>query len=128
MLGRTYRWTVYNGTTVSITFTVTTRLWKYGTDGALVYSTEQTYSIGSVANGSYGSSSTVDNSGSTELYEGAEITLVCVSGSSATGTCSLFLDQSTDGGTDWPDNGHGRPVGGITFAAETATKRRGLEV
>jgi hypothetical protein len=120
-LGEHYRWQVYNGTGVSVTCTVKDEPFKYGTDGALSFTAEATQinavSVGTLA---YSNSSTINNGTAKNL--GAHVTFTAAPSASATGTVSLFLQRSTDGGTTWPSNGLGTQVAGITFASSSTSQ------
>ncbi|WP_396180128.1 hypothetical protein [Flavobacterium sp.] len=120
-LGEHYRWQVYNGTGVSVTCTVKDEPFKYGTDGALSFTAEATQinavSVGTLA---YSNSSTINNGTAKNL--GAHVTFTAAPSASATGTVSLFLQRSTDGGTTWPSNGLGTQVAGITFSASSTSQ------
>lgn len=117
-LGNYYRWQVYNGSNVTVTVTVDVMLWRFGTDGSLTFSTESTpISASGVATTAYGNSSGVNNA--SDKYLGAQITALFDVPSSATGVVSLFLQQSTDGGTTWPSDGQGLLVGSYYFSASS---------
>jgi hypothetical protein len=120
-LGEHYRWQVYNGTGVSVTCTVKDEPFKYASDGALSFTAEATQinavSVGTLA---YSNSATINNGTAKNL--GAHVTFTAAPGASATGTVSVFLQTSTDGGTTWPSNGLGRFVAGITFAASSTSQ------
>jgi hypothetical protein len=127
MLGKHYRWHVYNGTGVSLTVTVSQEAWKYATDGSFTFgSTSDPISAASVTTLAYSNSSGVDNT--TAKNQGAHGLLQATSGSSATGECALFLQRSDDDGTTWPSDGYGEKVASVWFNAETATKIDGYEV
>jgi hypothetical protein len=120
-LGEHYRYQVYNGTGVSVTCTVKHEPFKYASDGALSFTAEATQinavSVGTLA---YSNSSTINNGTAKNL--GAHVTFTAAPGASATGTVSLFLQRSTDGGTTWPSNGLGTQVAGITFASSSTSQ------
>lgn len=121
VLGETYRYQVYNGTGVSVTCTVKHEPFKYASDGALTFTAESTQINGvSVATVSYSNSSTIDNSTAKNL--GAHVTFTAAPGASATGTVTVYLQTSTDGGTTWPSNGRGRPIGSHTFNASSTSQ------
>lgn len=127
MLGHTYRYQVYNGTGVSVTVTVKDRKWKFASDGSLTNAAEATqFSSVSVSTGSYSNGSTVDNSADKNM--GADILATFAPAASATGTVALFLQKSTDGGTTWPSNGLGEPVGAHTFAASASSISKNMSV
>ena len=117
-LGHTYRWQAYNGTGGTVVVTVWARLWKLASDGSITWSTEQTpISASSITTGAYGNSSTIDNS--SDKYLGAELTVLMDVSASLTGAVTLFIQRSTDGGTDWPSNGGGIAAGSFYFAASS---------
>lgn len=127
MLGHTYRYQVQNGTGVSVTCTVAERAFKFGTDGSLTFAAESVrINAVSVATTAFSNSSTVDNS--TDKNIGSNITVTFAPASSATGTCSLFLQRSTDGGTTWPSNAQGVFLAGVTFAASSTSVARNAQV
>ena len=120
MLGHTYRYQVYNGTGVSVTVTVKHRRWKFDADGSIINAAEATpISAASVGTLAYSNSATIDNS--TDKHLGADILATFAPGASATGTVSLFIQRSTDGGTTWPSDGLGEWVGSHTFAASSVS-------
>lgn len=120
MLGHTYRYHVYNGTGVSVTCTVKARAMKFASDGSRTDDTEVTHiNAVSVGAGAYSNSSTVDNSSDKML--GADAQFVAAPGASATGTVTVYLQRSTDGGTTWPSNGYGQQVAAVSFAASSAS-------
>lgn len=127
MLGHTYRYQVYNGTGVSVTVTIKHRQWKFGTDGSLTDSAEATaisaVSVGTLA---YSNSASVDNSAN--KYLGASILATFAPGASATGTVTLYVQRSTDGGTTWPSDGLGEFVGAHTFAASASSITKNMSV
>lgn len=124
-LAQHYRLQVYNGTGVSVTCTVTSDQWKFDSNGAMTFAAETTpISSASVSAGAYSNSSTIDNS--SNLYLGANFTVNFAPSASATGTVALYVQESTDGGTTWPDNGQGLFVCGVAFSASsTAVKKNG---
>lgn len=125
MLGHTYRYQVYNGTGVSVTVTVKDRKWKFGTDGSLTDATEATqFSSVSVSTVSYSNGSTVDNS--SDKYLGASLVATFAPGASATGSVTLYLQRSTDGGTTWPSDGLGEFIGAHYFAASATSITKNL--
>ena len=128
ILGANYRWQVYNGTGVSVTCTVKEKPYKYASDGSLSLGSESTQiSAVSVSTLAYSNSSGIDNS-TTAKNLGSYLTFTAAPGASATGTVTLFLQRSTDGGTTWPDNGLGQWVGSISFSASSTSQTAGLIV
>lgn len=127
MLGHTYRYQVQNGTGVSVTCTVTERAFKFASDGNLTFAAESVrINAVSVATTAFSNSSTVDNS--TDKNLGSDVSVNFAPASSATGTCTLFLQRSTDGGTTWPSDGQGIPLAGVTFSASATAVRRNAQV
>lgn len=127
MLGAYYRWQVYNGTGVTVTVTLDVKLWKFDSNGALSLSSESTpISASAVSAAAYGNSSGVDNS--SDKYLGAQITALFDVSSSATGPVSVYLQQSTDGGTTWPSDGAGLLVGSYYFNASSTDRTQNFEV
>lgn len=120
MLGHTYRYHVYNGTGVSVTCTVKARAMKFASDGSRTDDSEATHiNAASVSTAGYSNSSAVDNSSAKQLA--ADVLFTAAPGSSATGTVSLYLQRSTDGGTTWPADGRGQLVASIGFAASATS-------
>lgn len=104
MLGKTYRLVVLNESGAALTgLTCTLEPWKLDSSGAMVYGSEITVSglSTTLANQTADASDTIDNS--TNKYLGFACTWGITVGSSMSGTASLYLQHSTDGGTDWPD-------------------------
>lgn len=121
VLGEHYRWQVYNGTGVSVTCTVKEKPFKYASDGSLTIGTESTQiNAVSVSTVSYSNSSTINNGTAKNLF--SHVTFTAAPGASATGTVTLFLQHSTDGGTTWPANGRGIPVMSFTFSASSTSQ------
>ena len=96
---------------------------KFDSDGAAVFEGSEATLFSSAAVGAGGSSngSTIDNT--TDKYLFADIEIEAISGSSATGNVTFYLDRSTDGGTTWGTVADLTPIGGFYFASETTTKR-----
>lgn len=111
MLGHTYRYAAYNASGASVDVTITELRWKFSSNGAVVWSSETTrMNAQTVADAAQEESSTIDNS--TDLYIGAQLTVVAA-GSGSDGVVTIFLEQSTDGGTDWPGDQGGIPIGAV---------------
>ena len=127
MLGARYRYQVYNGTGVSVTITVKQIQSKFASDGSLTLSSESTeYGPTSVSTVSYANGTSNDNT--TNKYLMANITWTAAPGSSATGTVSLYLQRSTDGGTTWPSDGQGEFLSGISFSASATSVTKNAKV
>ena len=127
MLGVRYRYQAYNGTGVSVTVTVKDITFKFASDGSLTFSAETAHiSAVSVSTVSYSNATSVDNS--TNKYLGSDITWTAAPGSSATGTVSIYLQRSTDGGTTWPSDGRGEKISSIAFAASSTSVTKNAKV
>ena len=127
MLGEYYRYQVYNGTGVSVTCTVKEQAFKFASDGSLTTASEAArISAVSVSTVSYSNSSTVNNSSDKNL--GSNITVTFAPGSSATGTVSLYLQRSTDGGSTWPSDGKGVFLGSVYFSASSTSVNANMQV
>lgn len=97
-------------------------------------STEQSVTIGaSLANGSTATSSAIDNTtgGTNFLMTDVRIEYAGLA-SSSTGTVSVTLQTSTDGGTTWPDTTsgavQGRPVHTGYWVASSAAQKGWAQV
>lgn len=104
MLGKTYRFVVLNETGAALTgLTVDLEPWKLDSSGVPVYGTEinVTGLSTTLANQAADASDTIDNS--SNKYLGFSFRWSATVGSAQSGTASLYLQHSTDGGTDWPD-------------------------
>lgn len=127
MLGTYFRYQVYNGTGVTVTVTLDERRWKFGSDGSLTFSSEQTpISASAVSTVSYGNSSGVDNG--TDKYVGAHLTALFDVSSSATGWVYVYLQRSTDSGTTWPSDGQGVLLGVYYFNASSTDVLKNFSV
>jgi hypothetical protein len=127
MLGNYYRWQVYNGTGITVTVTLDVMLWKFDSSGALSFSSESTpISASGITTLAYSNSSGVNNA--SDKYLGAQVTALFDVGAAATGAVIVSLQQSTDGGTTWPSDGQGVPVGSYYFNASSTDITRNFEV
>lgn len=126
MLTEHWRLRASNTQNQSITVTVTARYFRYGTDGQLVWSTEQTLINAASVAATTGTavSSTVTNT--TDKWVGMAITasFTAAATTNGSGAISLTLETSTDAGTTWPTQDLGRFVGGYTVTAADATNAR----
>lgn len=127
MLGDYFRYQVYNGTGVTVTVTIDEKRWKFGSDGSLTFSAEQTpISASGVTTLSYGNSSGINNA--SDKYIGAHLTVLFDVASSATGQVVVFLQRSTDAGTTWPSDGQGELVGAYYFNASSTDVTKNFSV
>jgi photosystem II stability/assembly factor-like uncharacterized protein len=131
MLGRNYRFSVNNGTTaaVEIGVTIQARLWKFGTDGSLTFSSEtEVFNELNIAVSAtaWTEDTAVDNS--TDKYIGADLEIVITPEASITGLVSIQIQKSTDGGTTWPDDGLGIPVAAHYFSASASAVTLNAEI
>lgn len=126
MLGHHWRLRASNTQNQNITVTVKARYWKFASDGSIEWSTEQTLINAASVSATTGTtaSSTVDNS--SDKYLGAELTveMTAASATNGSGSVSLTIERSTDGGTTWPTQDLGQWVGGHTLTAADSTNAR----
>lgn len=122
MLGKTYRFSVNNGCGSAVTVTVKRLEWKFTSAGALVFGTETTdgtLNALSVTAGAYSDGATIDNS--TNLYLGAYLEVTMAPSASVTGTVSVLIQRSLDGGTTWPADTEGEFVCAHYFSASATS-------
>jgi hypothetical protein len=126
MLGHTWRLRASNTQNQNITVTVKARYFKFGTDGSLTFSNEQTLINAASVSATTGTtaSSTVDNS--VDKFLGMTITasFTAASATNGTGSVALTLERSTDGGTTWPTQDRGIFVGAEVLVAGDSTNAR----
>lgn len=130
-LGNTWRFHVKNatgGVSSATASTIKGKRWKPGSAGEADYeASEQTlFSNGSIASGGYANGSANDNDVSGAGYYGLAGLITIVNGSSA-GYYEIYIQQSSDGGTTWPDNGQGELVA-VVYAAASATVKASLNL
>lgn len=112
------------------------RRWKFDSSGVLTQeASEQTATVGaSLANGSVAVSSTIDNNSAGLYYLGASfiLTYPALTGTtSSTGTVTVYMQRSTDGGTNWPDlpdNARGFVLGGESYVSLTNPASRESDI
>ena len=127
MLGVRYRYQTYNGTGVTVNITVKDIPGKFASDGSITFASEVAHlSASSTTTLAYNNASSVDNSSVKNLF--SDITWTAAPGSSATGTVSLYLQRSTDGGTTWPSDGQGEFLSGISFSASSTSVTKNAKV
>src|SRR5262245_45894083 len=118
-LPRNYRFTVKNGTGQTIAANavkVFARRHKFTSSGALSYEGSEATLMdngSTIGNGSYASSSGVDNS--SDKYTGGAFIFNVTAPASSNVNVDLYLDLSTDGGSAWDDNGLGAFIGSLNF-------------
>jgi hypothetical protein len=126
MLGHTWRLRASNTQNQNITVTVKARYFKFGTDGSLTFSNEQTLVNAASVSATTGTtaSSTVDNS--VDKFLGMTITasFTAASATDGSGFVNLTLERSTDGGTTWPTQDRGIFVGAEVLVAGDSTNAR----
>lgn len=99
------------------TFLVRAKRWKYDTDGALIYDTEDTWANqAGIATGAWHNAATEDNTSG--LWLGADLTITVTPSASTSGSAIIQLQSSTDAGTTWPSDGRGAVnLGGCVFVS-----------
>lgn len=121
MLGRNYRFVAANnlGQTMDIaSVVIKARRWKYNSTGVKTWEASEASiasNAGTIASNAYSAGAAVDNS--SDAYAGGTFKLTVVAPASASGSVTIWLQNSTDGGTTWPDNGRGIKVATFGFAA-----------
>jgi hypothetical protein len=84
-----------------------------------------TITLASLSNGSTAVSNAIDNSSNKFLSANVRVKVKTgASGVSATGSCSVFLVRSTDGGTDYDDSTNAAFLGSLPTAANATTYAR----
>lgn len=130
-LGQFYRFKVHNATGQTIaanSIFAYGRRWKYNPDLSLNNETSQVTFLtnsSTLANGAYLAGTVYDNS--SDRWLGMDIIFVVTAPASSAGNVTLFLENSTDGSTQWPDDGLGRIVAVLYFSA-AGTKRIGSRI
>jgi hypothetical protein len=126
MLGNHWRLRASNTQNQAITVTVKARFFKFDSNGALVWSAEQTLINAVSVSATTGTtvSSAVPND--TDKYIGAELTvgMTAASATNGTGALSITLERSTDTGTTWPSSDRGQFVGAETLTSGDGTNTR----
>ena len=130
MLGHTYRFVAYNSSGVNASIIIKARNYKFGSDGQRVDAAESTpLSTGAIANLANGLGASIDNS--YDKFLGSDVKVTITPAAAATGTVSVFLQKSTDGGVTWPETPTtGGAISGIwvasaTFAASAVAQNPG---
>ena len=131
MLGNYYRFSVNNGTTaaVEVGVTIQARRWKFGTDGSLTFDSEaEVYNELNIAvsTTAWTEDTAIDNG--TNKWIGADLEVVITPEASITGSVTVQIQRSTDGGTTWPDDGQGVFVTAHYFAASSAAVTKSVQI
>lgn len=126
MLGHTWRLRASNTQNQAITVTIAARLFKFGADGSVAWSTKQVLLNAASVPATTGStvSATIDNAN--DKYLGAELTveMTAAAATNGTGTLAVTLERSTDAGATFPTQDLGEVVGAHTLLAADATNLR----
>lgn len=131
MLGRNYRFTAKNETGQTIAAAATTvnaRRYKFASDGSITFETAEANILSNaatLANGAYTAEDAVDNSA--DKWLGGTFEFVVIAPASSNGNVILYYEESTDGGTDWPDSGLSHVVAVLNFTV-AGTKRTTLQL
>lgn len=128
-LPRNYRFKIQNATGQTITqdngITVRARRVKLDSNGALSFEGSEATILDNgttdVTANSYFAGTAQDNS--TDKWLGGDFEFVVTAPVSSNGDVRLFFERSTDGGTDFDDDGLGQVVAVLTFTT-SGTKRR----
>jgi hypothetical protein len=128
MLGRNFRFSVNNQTGGNVDVVIQARFWKFNSSGALVYSSEtEVFNETAIANSAtaWTEDTAIDNS--TDLNIGADLEVLITPAGSATGTVTVQIQRSTDGGTTWPSDGLGEQVTAHTFSASSTAVTKSVQ-
>lgn len=126
-LPHTYRFLTLNNTgqTVSANnIKVNARRVKFNSNGSLLYEGAESgvyTNVASMVNGVYNSGITQDNTGSGWL--GGDFEFTVTAPASSNGNVDLYLQRSTDGGTDWGDPDLADLVSSLNFTT-SGTKQK----
>lgn len=126
MLGHYFRIRASNTQSQAITVTVKARYWKYDSNGALSWSTEQTLISAVSVSATTGTTASGTINNSSDLWVGADLTVEMTAAAATTGSGSLAitLERSTDAGTTWPTQDLGVYIGAHTLLAADSTNAR----
>ena len=129
-LGNYWRFQVKNVTGSASGATASTikgQRWKPGSAGEADYEgSEQTFlSEASIASGGYANGTAYNNDSSAGYYGLAGL-ITIVNGTSA-GNYEVYIQQSPDGGTTWPDDGLGELIMTI-YAGVSATVKKSINL
>ena len=118
-LGRTYRFVALNSSTQTMAIaaiTIKARRWSFVSGVQTWEASEASIdsNAGTVANAAYFTGTTIDNS--TAAYLGGTFKFAVVIPASGSGSVTIYLQRSTDGGATWPDNGSGAIVKTFNFS------------
>jgi hypothetical protein len=129
VLGRTYRFVVLNNMGAAFAsgaIVIKARRWNFNSSGVQTWEASEASVLSSTSltgNAAYNKDcAAVDNS--TNAYLGGEFEVKATtpaSGTSATGSVTVYIENSTDGGTTWPDDGQGDVVAVISTIANATT-------
>jgi hypothetical protein len=132
-LGPTWRVTILNSTGQTIAanslFVYTKRI-KFDSANGLVFESGEATILSSgstLANAAYLTGTTQDNTGASALWFYAILRFKVTAPASSNGNVALYLEHSTDGGTNWDDNGLGRLIALLNFTT-SGTKQRTLVI
>ena len=116
MLAKTSRYWIENKTGATIqfatdsvnnTFTIRAQGWKYGSTGAIEYSSSDAEwfpdpTADLAADAAVASANVIDNG--TDLFQGAHCVATLVTDAITSGSLNIYVEHSTDGGTTWPSD------------------------
>lgn len=136
MLGKTYRIVAQNSTGVAFgaadVITIKAVRWNISSTGARnAEASEATLTAAGAGNslaiGGFVATATQDNTAASTFWFGGEFKFtVTISTATPNGNVNFYMQQSTDGGTTWPDNGKGEMIKSINFTA-TGTQNDSME-
>ena len=132
MLGKNWRVRVSNTQNQAITCIVKAIYWKFDSNGALVFSTEQIPLASTLVLATTGSAVGTNIDNNTDKYLGMDLTVYLTASlaTNGTGSVAVYLERSTDTAVTWPSQDLGRWVGGylVTTANGTTEMRTNITV
>ncbi|NMG64892.1 hypothetical protein GPA19_08030 [Azoarcus indigens] len=129
ILGRNYRFAINNQAGVAVAVTLQARRWRFDATGALEWDAEaEVLNASGIASSAtaWTTGAGIDNSGGKWL--GADLELVVTPSASASGSVTLQIEHSTDGGGTWPTAGGGVVLGGATFSASAVAQTKSIRL
>lgn len=121
MLGRNYRFRVFNNTGAAFGVVINARRFKSASDGSITFesSEAEVFNEASISSSStaWTPDTAIDNS--TDKWQGGDFEITLTPAASATGTVVVQIEHSTDAGTSFGSGGQGVQIFGTYFNASS---------